>query len=302
MDFGHLSDIRRVRFELAEEDPRSAGVLRRAEPGELRVWLGAPVWTPKAWVGRIYPKGTPAKDFLREYARQFGAIELNSSFYGVPAPGMLDHWRAVVPEDFRFCPKFLQDVSHGAELVSPLPLIEGFARSFERMGDRLGLSFLQLPPQLGPERARELGAALRRIPKDFPVAVEFRHPGWFDANRHLVDAAFDRLVDAGAATVITDVAGRRDVGHASLTSARVLVRFVGNDLHPTDFERVGAWVARIGRWREQGLRELYFFVHQPDNVRSPELIRALSERLAREQGIRARSWQDLPGEQFQLFA
>jgi hypothetical protein len=53
----------------------------------------------------------------------------------------------------------------------------------------------------------------------------------------------------------------------------LILRFVGNDLHPTDFERADEWVLLCKNWIKKGLREIYFFVHEPDNRLSPDLVR-----------------------------
>jgi uncharacterized protein YecE (DUF72 family) len=82
----------------------------------------------------------------------------------------------------------------------------------------------------------------------------------------------------GASTVITDVAGRRDVAHMALTSGQVLVRFVGNDLHPTDFTRLDDWAERLTDWFSRGLKECYFFTHEPDNLLAPDLAAAFYEK------------------------
>jgi uncharacterized protein YecE (DUF72 family) len=71
--------------------------------------------------------------------------------------------------------------------------------------------------------------------------------------------------------VLTDVAGRRDVLHMRLTSPSAMIRFVGNSLHPTDYTRIDDWVERLKMWFDSGLKQLYFFVHEPDNITSPEL-------------------------------
>jgi hypothetical protein len=101
------------------------------------------------------------------------------------------------------------------------------------------------------------------------------------------------------AAVITCVAGRRDVCHASLTAPFTMVRFVGNGagpakrdatsaaanaLHPTDETRTAAWLDRLLEWRARGLESACFFVHQPDDVLAPELMASFATR-ARERGV-----------------
>ncbi|MBK8257620.1 MAG: DUF72 domain-containing protein [Polyangiaceae bacterium] len=109
------------------------------------------------------------------------------------------------------------------------------------------------------------------MPGDFDLAVEFRHASWF-ASGTLSDRAFAVLQKHRAGAVITDVAGRRDVCHAALPVPFVMVRFVGNNLHPTDFPRVDAWIARLVEWRSLGLGRAYFFAHQPDDGFAPETL------------------------------
>jgi uncharacterized protein YecE (DUF72 family) len=83
----------------------------------------------------------------------------------------------------------------------------------------------------------------------------------------------------GISTVITDVAGRRDVLHQRLTTSIAMIRFVGNGLHPTDYSRVDDWIDRCLQWLDAGLQTLYFFVHEPDNKFSPELVKYFIQHL-----------------------
>jgi uncharacterized protein YecE (DUF72 family) len=79
------------------------------------------------------------------------------------------------------------------------------------------------------------------------------------------------LESYGTGSVITDVAGRRDVLHNRLTLPKAFIRFTGNDLHPTDFTRLNEWLKRIEQWQQMGLQELYFFLHTPEKHLTAEL-------------------------------
>ena len=78
MDFGKLNNVDRVDFSLPETPSRSIDMLAASGPreGAPLVHVGAPIWSPKQWVGRVYPKGTKSADFLAEYTKQFNSIEL----------------------------------------------------------------------------------------------------------------------------------------------------------------------------------------------------------------------------------
>ena len=64
-----------------------------------------------------------------------------------------------------------------------------------------------------------------------------------------------------------------------LAIPKTFVRYVGNSLHATDYTRIDAWVKRIKYWLNNGLRELYFFMHMHDEALSPELTVYLTEQL-----------------------
>ena len=61
--------------------------------------------------------------------------------------------------------------------------------------------------------------------------------------------------------------------HMRLTTPIAMVRFVGNGLHPTDYTRIDEWVERIVSWQKMGLREVYFFTHEPDNLLAPDIAK-----------------------------
>jgi uncharacterized protein YecE (DUF72 family) len=201
-------------------------------------------------------------------------VELNPTFYAIPDPGTVENWAASVPDGFRFAPKVYRAISHDRRLRGIEGLLERFVESIRRFGNRLGTCFLQLPPSLGMEVVEDLNRFLDLWPKDLRIAVEFRRRDWF---RH--DEGFEVLQRHGAAAVITDSPGRRDAVHMRLTSGEVFVRFLGNDLHPTDFQRVDDWIRRLEGWVSCGLEALWFTFHQPREINSPRLAAFMIERL-----------------------
>lgn len=167
--------------------------------------------------------------------------------------------------------------------------------------DKLGMSFLQLPPTFHSDHLLALKKFLAALPFDFPVAVEVRHPSFFE-DHILIQPLYDILAKAGAHTVITDVAGRRDVLHTSLTTTKVMVRFIGNDLHPTDHFRARQWVDRIHSWLQLGLEQVEFFIHEPHDHNVPDLISFMADSLNEECGLSLRKWKPQnQGQQLGLF-
>ncbi|GAA4435169.1 DUF72 domain-containing protein [Pontibacter saemangeumensis] len=285
MDFGKLQDISRVDFTLPPNHPDTLPLLQRSGSYiKPRVHVGLPVWVNKAWVGGIYPGSMRDKDSLLWYGRQFNTIELNSTHYHIPSPDTIDRWRQSVPQGFTFCPKFPQLISHEAALRSTHDITAAFCAAIAGLEEKLGDAFLQLPPTFGPRQLPDLEAFLKFIPESIPLTVELRHPDWFADNVASLPL-FEVLEKYRAGTVLTDVAGRRDVLHMRLTMPSAMVRFVGNGLHPTDYVRIDAWVERLKEWFDNGLRQLYFFVHEPDNTLAPDLAIYLIEKLNNACGL-----------------
>jgi uncharacterized protein YecE (DUF72 family) len=142
---------------------------------------------------------------------------------------------------------------------------------------------------------------LEALPAGFKLAIEFRHPAWFSGGMLRSDAI--RLLESHSViALMTDVAGRRDVLHMNLTAPRAMIRFVGNSLHPTDYSRIDAWVSRLKDWLSQGLQELYFFIHEPDNVQAPDLIRYFIEQMNARCALDLKPWVEMDqGSQLSLF-
>jgi uncharacterized protein YecE (DUF72 family) len=285
MEFGKISDLTSVDFALPPDRPATADTLAGLPPrnGPPALYFGCTGWAVREWVGTWYPTGTKATEYLSWYGRQFDTIELNTTHYRIPAPEQVAQWRNAVPEGFRFCPKIPQRISHSGDLGVSSGQILQFAESALCFEEKLGPSFLQLPPTFGPERLSALERFLRTFPvTQVPLAVEFRHPDWFAARAG--ETGFDLLREKGVSTVITDVAGRRDVLHQNLTTGSVLIRFVGNELHPTDIRRADDWNTRLADWFARGLREAFVFVHQPDNRMAPAMAAQWIPRAARTTG------------------
>ncbi|MCS7035228.1 MAG: DUF72 domain-containing protein [Saprospiraceae bacterium] len=269
MDFGKLPSVDAVDFSLPPEPPENTEVLGGIRH-PVRLYVGATGYHMKSWVGRWYPLGTPERQFLACYGQQFNTIEFNTTHYRIPDAATVARWREAVPDDFRFCPKIPQTVSHARRLINARSNMEQFCQAILALDGRLGCCFLQLPPHFGPERLGDLEKFLAAFARIIPLAVEVRHAAFF-ADAAAGQALFSLLQSHQTSAVITDVAGRRDVCHGRLTTRCTLIRFVGNGLHPTDFSRTQAWAERLALWASMGLEEAYFFGHEPDNLLAPEL-------------------------------
>lgn len=280
MKFGKLKDISSVDFTLSNDHEKTTALLNRLSSNEElpQVYVGCTGWSMKEWIGKVYPNGTKTNQFLTQYGKQFNTIELNTTHYRIPTLSMIETWKKSVPKDFKFCPKVPQSISHRTDLGMSSDNINLFLTSVSELEDNLGCCFMQMPPYFEMSRLPMLERFLAKWSKEIPLAIEVRHETWFN-NSDNFNRLFDLLEKHNISSVITDVAGRRDVLHQRLTTDTAMVRFVGNELHETDYERIDEWVNRLKDWFNNGLKTVYFFPHEPDNILAPEMAEYLVEKL-----------------------
>ena len=72
-----------------------------------------------------------------------------------------------------------------------------------------------------------------------------------------------------------------------LTTPTAFVRYVGAN-HPSDYTRLGDWVERLKIWIDNGLENLYFFIHQNIEKESPLLATHFTKQLNEKCGLNVR--------------
>jgi uncharacterized protein YecE (DUF72 family) len=280
MKFGKLQDINQVDFTMPDDHPMTEEVLANLPKRSNKpiVFVGCTGWGMKEWVGTVYPKGAKTNDYLLHYVKQFNTIELNTTHYRIPNAATIEKWRTAAPKDFHYAPKIPQTISHSRDLGASTDAMMRFCEAVSGLQANLGCSFMQLPPYFAYHSLAVLERFFEKMPKGIPLALEFRHETWFDTPNYF-NALVQLLKTHQIATVITDVAGRRDALHQCLTNETAMIRFVGNGLHPTDYQRIDDWVKKLGEWFSKGLHQVYFFAHEPDNILAPQLAKYMVEKM-----------------------
>ena len=141
------------------------------------VRIGTAGWTiPRQHAGSAQGEGS----HLERYARVFGCVEINSSFYRSHRLSTWARWAEATSENFRFAVKFPKAITHGAKLAVPAEALDGFFAETAGLGKKMGVVLVQLPPSLGFEDcpAAEFLEALRERWQG-GVALEPRHASWF---------------------------------------------------------------------------------------------------------------------------
>lgn len=292
MEFGRVKpeELPLVDFTLPPDPALTRAVLAAAKDIDpVKVYVGCAKWGRKEWVGKIYPPKTKEANFLDEYVKHFDSIELNATFYNVYPAETIAKWKAKANSnpDFKFCPKFSQSISHIRRLKNADDVTTQFYEGIMAFGEKLGPVFLQLSDNYGPKNIADLRTYLQSLPKDVPVYLEVRHKEWY-ASQEANTELFAMLKELGVGSIITDASGRRDCVHMTLPTPHAFIRFVGNSLDKTDYQRVDEWVSRIKDWADQGLKSVWFFMHQHDERYSPELSDYVSVELNKALGTHLR--------------
>jgi len=274
MEFGALSlkELEKRKWKLPAEPAANARALKQGKK-PLQLFLGCAKWGRKEWVGKIYPKGTPEKDFLRFYAKHYGSIELNATHYKLYEREQLKEWmEKVYNPHFKFCPKAHRGMSYMKDSPTRAGVTKDFIHNIKVFGKELGPVFITHDEKIKWDAEAEKGffGYLETLPKDIQFFVEERWPGFYQ-DKKLMERYYAKLRELKIGAVITDTAGRPDVLHMQLTIPKTFIRFVGNSLHPSDYPRIDLWAKRLKKWIDGGIEEIYFFMHMHDEGLSPEL-------------------------------
>lgn len=268
MKFGKVEQPELVDFSFPKDHPDTAMVLEKNGTSEvLKIAVGCAKWNRQD-LKNFYPRGT--KDELSYYARQFNSIELNATFYRIFPPETYEKWYHTTPADFRFFPKMTNSVSHLRRMNDKVYAIaDRYLEATSLLKDKLGTIFLQMHGNFGPKNWDRVVNFVNYWPKEFPLAMEFRHTDWFN-DKVVSQELYHLLEENNIANVLVDTAGRRDIMHMRLTNNEAFIRYVGAN-HESDYPRLDDWVARLKRWEKKGLRNIHFFVHQNMELESPLL-------------------------------
>lgn len=232
----------------------------------MRFLVGTSGYSYKEWKGGFYPEKLPQKQMLAYYAERFSTVEANNTFYAMPTPALLESWAAQTPATFRFVLKAPQAITHRKRLKNAEEETDRFLAVAATLGDRLGPLLFQLPPNLKKDLPR-LDAFLTHLGKRVPVALEFRHESWLDAEtteclrRHSCALCVADADDLPAVDLV-DTAGW---GYLRLRREGY-----------TEAE-LAAWIKKI---RATGWAEAYVFFRHEDTGTGPRLATQFSELTA----------------------
>ncbi|MEO8202140.1 MAG: DUF72 domain-containing protein [Gemmatimonadota bacterium] len=219
--------------------------------------IGMSGYSYKEWKPNFYPADLKADKMLGFYSERFGAVEINNTFYRMPTEKVLMQWQEEVPPGFLFGLKAPRRITHMNRLRESADSVEYFMRTASCLGERLGPTLFQLPPNFKKDLPL-LQEFLSLVPRRWVSAFEFRHQSWFE------DDVYEALRGHDVALCIVD---DEDGGTPMVATASWgYLRLRRTDYSPADLE---IWAERIRG--EQWERAFAFFKHEEDGGLGPHI-------------------------------
>jgi uncharacterized protein YecE (DUF72 family) len=210
------------------------------------LYVGTSGWSYPTWRGAFYPEKARPSDFLRFYSGRLPSVELNTSFYQLPAEEQFRSWAEQTPPEFRFAVKMTGRITHSGRLG----LVGTFCEQVRALGDRLGPLLVQLPPTR-PRDDGFLALLLGSIDPELEVAFEFRHESWAGAD---------------VPVLVNSLEGDAPFRYLRLREP------------PYDDDALAAWAERLWPLLDEGVRVYCYFKHE-DEPLAPAYAERLRELL-----------------------
>jgi uncharacterized protein YecE (DUF72 family) len=221
-----------------------------------KVYLGTQGFSFDDWVGPFYPAGTSKTAYLEQYAERLPAVEIDSTFYGIPRTATVQNWKERTPPGFRFAAKFPKLITHEKKLDRALGDAEAFMFAYD----------------FTPDLRDRLDVFLGALPGGTRYAVEVRNRGWLKPELR------EMLSQHNVAMVLQDLhyMPRLDWITADFTVIRWLgrrkdiVRF--DEIQIDRSQELGEWAQKVNRFLADGVNVYGFFNnhfagHSPESVR-----------------------------------
>ena len=243
--------------------------------GQIRVGIGG--WTYPPWRGTFYPDKLPQSRELDYAAQQFGAIEINATFYGRQSPKSWANWAKATPEAFQFAIKGSRFCVTRPKLADAGEGIRNFlAQGLTALGDRLGPILWMLAARRAFDRD-DIARFLALLPSEWDGlelrhAIEPRHDSFRD------EAFFELCREHDVAIVFgdDDEFPTIEADTASFSYARL--QRMRSDM-PTGYEdsALDRFESKARIWASRG--DAYIFMINGAKERAPAAALALQERL-----------------------
>jgi uncharacterized protein YecE (DUF72 family) len=182
------------------------------------IHIGTSGWSYRHWRNTFYPENLKVKAHFNYYQKMFNAVEINNTFYRMPADATLQNWESQVKDDFVYVIKANRFITHMKKLHEPEDSLLIFMEKVKFLENKLGAVLFQLPPSLKADL---------QLLEDFLIALsnknryvfEFRNETWY------MPEVYQLLEKYNCAFCIYELAGH--LSPVQITADFVYVRLHG---------------------------------------------------------------------------
>jgi uncharacterized protein YecE (DUF72 family) len=195
----------------------------------------------------------PQKKWLEFYLEHFQTVEINNTFYQLPAENTFINWHKSVPDNFTFAVKVSRFITHMKKLKDPKESLGKFIDRVKLLKKKLGVILYQLPPRWRYNEER-LSQFLKTLPKNIRAAFEFRDQSWWN------DDACELLKKHNAAFCIFEL--DKVQSPELVTTSFVYLRMHGpQGAYEGSYsdKELKKWAEKIGNWSRSGLDVYCYF-------------------------------------------
>ena len=218
-----------------------------------KCYIGTSGWKYKHWKGTFYPEGLKDKDEFDYYTQRFNTVEINNSFYHLPAAATFENWNLKSPRSFTYAVKVSRYITHLKKLKIEPNSIDLFLSRVAHLKDKEGPLLFQLPPnwRLNIERFR---AFLATLPKKHRYVFEFREPSWYN------DEVYEEMTKSNSAFCIYELAGHQSPLVATADFVYVRLHGPGANKYQGSYSKrqLNTWAKRCRKWSEEG-KDVYLY-------------------------------------------
>jgi uncharacterized protein YecE (DUF72 family) len=231
-----------------------------------RLRIGTSGYSYKEWRGAFYPEKLKEADMLAFYATRFDTVEINNTFYRMPASALLALWAEGTPDGFCFALKAPQRITHHKRLADVASEVSYFLGAASGLASKLGPVLYQMPPNLKKDLGR-LRGFLETLPAHPRSAFEFRHESWIGPDTEAI------LAEGGAALCVADT-DDHPIESFAATAPFGYLRLRRLAYSEDDLRR---WLDRI---RAQPWGDAYVFFKHEDEARGPEFAGTFAQKVS----------------------
>jgi uncharacterized protein YecE (DUF72 family) len=217
------------------------------------IHIGTSGWHYKHWKGIFYPPGIKEAEQFKYYSGHFSTVEINNSFYKLPAPETFVEWKKAAPAGFVFAVKASRFITHMKKLNLDATGVHKFFSHAENLRKKLGPILFQLPPRWNLN-AERLNTFISILPRGHRYAFEFRNQSWYCGEVYAI------LEKYNCAFCIYQL-------EHHLSPLQVTADFVYIRLHGPGNKYQGSysasmlkkWADRFNRWRDEKKEVFVYF-------------------------------------------